>query len=84
MEELFIKQEPITLPHDIITLYQLTVFMPNGEISEQYSFKDYEGARNNFNDLVSLGNLTELTCNVEVWKDDAHSETEYVSIAKNF
>ena len=84
MAELTIKEGTINLPYTILMFYQLTVFMPNGEISEQYSFKDYEGARNNFKDLVSLGNLVELTCNVEVWEDNTHSETEYVSIAKNF
>ena len=84
MTELTIKQESVTLPQDIVMLYQVTVFMENGEIAEQYSFKGYEGARNNFKDLVSLGNLTELTCNVEVWKDNNNSETEYISIAKNF
>ena len=74
----------LSLPNNIVMSYQLTVFLSNGDIAEQYTFKDYEGVKNNFKDLTSLGNLTELTCNVEVWKDEVHSETEYISIAKNF
>ena len=84
MAELKLLEKPVTLPHDIKMFYQVTVFQTNGDIEEQYTFYGYEGARNNFRDLVSLGNLTELICNIEVWKDEEHSETEYISIAKNF
>lgn len=85
MEELITKEiKGKVLPHDIKMLYQLTVFYPNGEIAEQYSFNDYKGAKNNFEDMMSLGNLVALTYNVEIWKDEAHSETIYTDIIKNF
>ena len=84
MAELAVINKEVTLPRNIVIAYRLTVFLTNGDIAEQYTFNSYEGARNNFKDLVSLGNLVELTCNVEVWKDDTYSQTEYISIAKNF
>ena len=83
MTELFIKQEPVTLPQDVIMSYQLTVFLTNGDIENQYTFYGYSEARELFTDLGKELPV-ELTCNIEVWKDDEHSETEYISIAKNF
>ena len=74
----------LSLPNNIVMTYQLTVFSLNGEIEETYTCHDYEGAKQNFKYFTHLGQLVELTCNVEVWKDEAHSETEYISIAKNF
>ena len=83
MKELLIKQEPTTLPHNVVMLYQVTVFLPNGDIENQYSLFEYSDAREVF-DVLGEEHPVELTCNIEVWKDDIHSETEYISIAKNF
>ena len=83
MTELLIKQEPTTLPHDVVMLYQVTVFLPNGDIENQYSLSEYSDAREIFNDLGKELPV-ELTCNIEVWKDKNNSETKYTSIAKNF
>lgn len=74
----------LSLPNNIVMTYQLTVFSPNGETEEAYTYHDYEGAKQNFKYFTHLGQLVELTCNVEVWKDETHSETEYISIVKNF
>lgn len=87
MTELLIpiaQDEKIKLPYRIEMLYVLTVYSPNGEREETYSFSSYEGARNNYIDLDQLGNLVELTCNVEVYENEEYSKTEYVSIAQNF
>ena len=85
MTELKLLEKPVTLPHDIKMFYVLTIWSFNGEdIEETYTCHDYEGARQNFAYFTHLGQPVELTCNVEVWKDEEHSETEYISIAKNF
>ena len=83
MTELFIKQEPVTLPQDVEMSYQVTVFLTNGDIEDQYTFYGYEEARELFTDLGKELPV-ELTCNVEICKDNMHSETEYIRIAKNF
>ena len=83
MTELFIKQEPVTLPKDVIMSYQVTVFLTNGDIEEQFTFYEYGDAKEMFIDLCKELPV-ELTCNVEICKDNMHSETEYISIAKNF
>ena len=79
-----VQDKKTKLPYCIEMLYVITVYLPNGERAETYSFSSYEGARNNYIDLDQLGNLVELTCNVEVHENEEYSETEYVSIAKNF
>lgn len=87
MTELLIpiaQDEKIKLPYNIKMLYVVTVYLPNGEKGEPYSFSSYEGARNYYTDLDQLGNLVELTCNVEVYESEEYSETEYISIAQNF
>lgn len=83
MTELLVKQELLTLPQDVIMSYQVTVFLTNGDIENQYTLYGYEEARELFTDLGKELPV-ELTCNVEICKDNTHSETEYVSIAKNF
>ena len=83
MAELLVKKEPITLPKDVVMLYQVTLFLPNGDIENQYSLSEYSDAREIFNDLGKELPV-ELTCNIEVWKDKNNSETGYISIAKNF
>lgn len=83
MTELFIKQESVTLPQNVEVFYQVTVFLPNGDIENQYSLSEYSDAKEIF-DVLGEEHPVELICNVEIYKDNMHSETEYIRIAKNF
>ena len=84
MTELCVKQEIVTLPKDIIMFYQVIVFRTNGEVEQKITLYGYEETMDMFTLYADDNIPVELTCNIEVWKDDIHSETEYISIAKNF
>ena len=51
MTVLELQSKETKLPYNIKMLYVVTVYLPNGDREETYSFDSYEGARNNYLDL---------------------------------
>ena len=84
MTELQVQNKEVKLPYDIELSYEVTIYLPNGDRSGICSASSYEDARDIYLDFAEVGNPVELTCNVEVYKSEEYSETEYISIAKNF